>query len=818
MSDVLGFPHDHETVAWSHFLAQHEYKSYTAAFVQAFYAPFNELDSAQNELYTLRWLETANGVQLDGIGSIVGKGREVPLSVYLPFFGFITQPSGRAFGVARMRFDSDPYAESAYLGDEEYRYAITTKIAVNNSHGTAEDIMYVVNRTLNVTGTIVHDAGNANIGVYIDNMLINANSYEASILDAVIPRAGGVGFQSYVFDRDNTFGFSNQLIYFGFGVGILARQIASNNPPILIVDTPTLNLDFMTPGVLDPMVVFTRASAGTYIDSAGLIQGAVNNLVTNSQVFNSWPVKTDTTVTDNNTISPDGTTTGALITEGVAGTASLRSNTPTITAGSTVTVSVYLKYNGTPWVHLMPLDTTLAIGGHIWLNLQTGTLGAVSSQGGATNPTASIVVLPNGWYRLITTVTMPVGVTTVNMTIITATANGQSTRVANGTYYIWGAQIEVGAAATFYTRTTTAASGAPRWDYDPITHALRGLLLESASTNIVVNSNNVSLWPKTDTTVTANAATSPSGSMTATLITEGIANTAYTVTNATAVAANTLFSFSVYLKRGNCDFVRFVAGDSGSAHGVNVYINLVTGVTTFSARGSGTNVSASSIAMPNGWFRVYGTFQTPATTAQFYFMSAVSDVSAVRVNNAQYYAWGGQIEQYGDTTSLIVTGAAAATRAVDTCYIPTSPWYNPETVSLLFEMFLKNPPPGTPGGFGDGVNFPTTLYFAGSVGNLSTAFIRGGMSTAYSGPFIANTVNKICGTLNAATIRLCTNAGVIGSGSNAAGGLASAATYLTFGISPWFVAATATLNGHMRNVKYWPHVLPDAEIRSITTL
>ena len=117
VSDKLNFPHDHAEVAWSHFLAQHVGKSKTENFVRAFYPPLNVLDKALNDLYTLRWLETAEGKQLDGIGSIVGLTRSVANSVYLPFFGFSVQISGRSFGVARMRRKGEPYAQSSSLGD-----------------------------------------------------------------------------------------------------------------------------------------------------------------------------------------------------------------------------------------------------------------------------------------------------------------------------------------------------------------------------------------------------------------------------------------------------------------------------------------------------------------------------------------------------------------------------------------------------------------------------------------------------------------------------------------------------------------------------
>jgi hypothetical protein len=56
------------------------------------------------------------------------------------------------------------------------------------------------------------------------------------------------------------------------------------------------------------------------------------------------------------------------------------------------------------------------------------------------------------------------------------------------TIFAWGAQVELGSSATFYIPTTTVANGAPRWDYDPVTHVLNGLRIEEARTNSVLNS------------------------------------------------------------------------------------------------------------------------------------------------------------------------------------------------------------------------------------------------------------------------------------------------------------------------------------------
>jgi len=234
MSDVLAFPHDHAAIAWGHWLAQHINKSNTENFCKAFYPPLNILDQALNEMYTERWLDTAVGEQLDGIGSIVGISRIVPNAVYMEFFGFATQIAGRGFGVARLRHTREPWAQSSILGDVEYRALLYLKIAVNNGHGTAEELIYAFNTSLHVTKTRVDDVGNANARVYINDFIMS-NDPRSQLLDYMIPKAAGVQLFPYYVDADYIFGFSNQNMgYYGFGIGILARSPASNIPPITV--------------------------------------------------------------------------------------------------------------------------------------------------------------------------------------------------------------------------------------------------------------------------------------------------------------------------------------------------------------------------------------------------------------------------------------------------------------------------------------------------------------------------------------------------------------------------------------------------------
>jgi hypothetical protein len=232
LPDAFGFPHDHAQVSWDHFLAQHIGKKNTENFVRAFYHPLNVLDKALNDLYTQRYLATAQGKQLDGIGSIVGISRAFSNQIFLSFFGFSAQIAGKGFGQARLRRRYEPWASTLVLGDTEYRTLLYLKIALNNGYGTAEQIMETFNTTLQVTGTRVLDIGNANARVYINDFIMPTDP-RSQLLEFMIPRAAGVKLWPTYVNTEFTFGFSNQNMgYYGFNVGRLARSPGSNIPPI----------------------------------------------------------------------------------------------------------------------------------------------------------------------------------------------------------------------------------------------------------------------------------------------------------------------------------------------------------------------------------------------------------------------------------------------------------------------------------------------------------------------------------------------------------------------------------------------------------
>jgi hypothetical protein len=208
-------------IAWGHFLRQHHGSPQAEGFARSFYGPMTTLATALDALTTALRLDDATGARLDLIGSIVGASRHIPQGITLGFFGFITQPSGRGFGIARMRHEGDPLFEAWTAPDVEYRSLIRAKIGLNNGHGTAAEIEAAAKAAFNAPVVSARDAGSAHIELWVGR-IPGPDEGLGRVVPDYLPRAAGVSISIVFYAASLVFGFKNNR-HWGFGVGIMAR-------------------------------------------------------------------------------------------------------------------------------------------------------------------------------------------------------------------------------------------------------------------------------------------------------------------------------------------------------------------------------------------------------------------------------------------------------------------------------------------------------------------------------------------------------------------------------------------------------------------
>lgn len=436
---------------------------------------------------------------------------------------------------------------------------------------------------------------------------------------------------------------------------------------------PSLLLDFANSGQVDPRVTFTRASTATYYDIDTVAKAEENLLTYSQELDNAAWAKSNGVVTANTTTAPDGTSTADTFTPN-AQTAFFRVAHPT-TATGPVTVSVFVKANGYSKVAIRENQTS---GAAATFDLSTGAVIGVVNTGGITVSNNTITALANSWYRISCTFTGSGSLAAGFLVLDPSYTSGSvtTTWAANGTdgIFIWGAQLEQRSAVTAYTATTTqaitnyvpqlmtASAGRPRIDYNPITRAPLGLLIEESRQNVWLRSEDFAnaSWTKTASSITANTIVAPDGTLTGDKIVEDTANSSHYISQAITSVVSTTYVTSVYLKAGERSAVRL----SRNGGTVASAFDLSAGTVTNAAGSTGTIT-----AVGNGWYRCSISFAGASVTDSVYIelQTSASTSSQTYTGNgyAGVYVWGAQWETGSFATSYIPTVASAVTRSAD---------------------------------------------------------------------------------------------------------------------------------------------------------
>jgi hypothetical protein len=184
-----------------------------------------------------------------------------------------------------------------------------------------------------------------------------------------------------------------------------------------------------------------------------LIEEQRTNLLERSEEFNNayWTKEAGTAVTANATVAPDGTLSADFVYATTASTINQRGvNRSTSQSVSTAhSFSAYAKKGSSNFIAVRL--TSLSNNPFAWFNLNTGAIATVQS-----GLTATIQAVGNGWYRCTIAGTTGASIA-VNRVDISVTDSDNSLAVAeNGSAFLWGAQLEVGAFATSYIPTVAS--------------------------------------------------------------------------------------------------------------------------------------------------------------------------------------------------------------------------------------------------------------------------------------------------------------------------------------------------------------------------
>lgn len=370
---------------------------------------------------------------------------------------------------------------------------------------------------------------------------------------------------------------------------------------------------------------------------------------------------------------------------------------------------------------------------------------------------------------------------------------------------------------------TTAAANTPRFDYDPVTLAPRGVLIEGSAINYMLESKTLVGYNNSGmVSITSGSETDPEGTANAARqVYASSGGTYHGYYRNTSAGTNTTITVSIWAKARNYTYLFLSELGSGTAA---VRFDLSSGAISNNL-GAGY-VSAKATPFPNGWWRCEMVVNVTASTAYNWMFAGVPVGATLNQYGAQYtgtgnaadgiYCYGFQVEAGSGASSYIPTTTSTVTRNPDSCLLSGtnfSSWYTQGIGTVCWSGSVFRVTAGHFANINTVNNDPRITAYVGA-GNLTNLVTNGTTQASISfGTVTANTAFKAAWRFNTNNFAACLNAGTVQ--TDTVGTVPTGVDRMQLGAAE---GGYQFLDGWIKSIKYYPTAFTNAELQTATTL
>jgi hypothetical protein len=333
------------------------------------------------------------------------------------------------------------------------------------------------------------------------------------------------------------------------------------------------------------------------------------------------------------------------------------------------------------------------------------------------------------------------------------------------------------------------AATTPRFDYDPVTLAAKGLLVEEARTNLATQSAGFSTanWSKLlSASVAADTTVSPDGTQ-----------NADTITFPATAGAQVSQSHTL----------------TAVAHVFTVYAKTASGTKTFRLKyyNGATDSYSSELTATTTWQRF-----------EFAFTGAAAAGNVAIANNAGATAgdlivWGAQLEAGSFATSYIATQGSTVLRSADSVTMTGanfSSWFNATQGTIVVDVgdaLMPTTSSTAPAAFSINDNSANNRIMLAQIATARRLLVNSGGGASAQIDVAGTTAAKMAAAYALDDYQQASN-GTLGT-ADTSGALPVAPSQLSIGSDR---SGVNTMTGHIKTLRFFPVRLPNATLQTLT--